>query len=132
MWNLVMNLPGKSGCFQQPFLDDDGNSGRELVDGTPYTDEHLDRLFSGRMPFEASASYSPRLRNTIRSCLAYRQADRPSFQELKRVTTKYAYGKRTPGGSEADGSLVVKVPGAMEKFGIGMVHAGKKRKRVAR
>jgi hypothetical protein len=139
MWNLVLNLVGKGGCLQQPFLDNQGNEGRELVNGKSYTDDDLKNLFSGRTPFEASARYSPRLKNAIRSCLTYRQEDRPSFQELKTVTTKYAYGKRTPKGSSADGPVVVKVPGAMEQFDIGMAHgvprqgkSGKKRKRAAK
>jgi hypothetical protein len=138
MWNLVMNLPGKNGHLQQPFLDGEGTSGRELVNGLPYTDEELNGLFSGRTPFEASARYSEQLKTTIKGCLAYRQDDRPSFQALKDITTEYAYGKRTPDGSTADGSVVVKVPGEMEQFGIGGRYgeaakaskAGKKRRRA--
>jgi hypothetical protein len=135
MWNLVMNLPGKNGHLQQPFLDGEGTSGRELVNGLPYTDEELDSLFSGRTPFEASARYSEQLKTTIKECLAYRQDDRPSFQALKHVTTKYAYGKRTPDGSTADGSVVVRFPGKMKQFDIGGRYgeagkAGKKRRRA--
>jgi hypothetical protein len=133
MWNLVMNLPGKNGYLQQPFLDNEGTSGRELVNGKPYTKNELNGLFSGRTPFEASRHYSKELKDTIKRCLAYRQDDRWSFEDLKKVTTKYAYGKRIPGGSNADGPVVVKVPQEMEQFDVGKVYGvaagGKKRSR---
>jgi hypothetical protein len=133
MWNLVMNLPGKNGYFQQPFLDNEGTSGRELVNGKPYTQKELDGLFSGRAPFEASRHYSKELKDTIKECLRYRQNERGSVRELKEVTAKYAYGKRIPGGSKADGPVVVKVPGEMEQFNVGKVYGvaagGKKRSR---
>jgi hypothetical protein len=133
MWNLVMNLPGKNGYFQQPFLDNEGTSGRELVNGKPYTQKELDGLFSGRAPFEASRHYSKELKDTIKECLRYRQNERGSVRELKEVTAKYAYGKRILGGSKADGPVVVKVPGEMEQFDVGKVYGvaagGKKRSR---
>jgi hypothetical protein len=44
MWNLVLNLVGKGGCLQQPFIDNQGNKGRELVNGKPYTDDDLEKL----------------------------------------------------------------------------------------
>jgi hypothetical protein len=132
MWNLVMNLPGKNGHLQQPFLDDEGTSGRQLANGMPYTNEELDRLFSGHTPFEASKHYSEQLKAIIRECLAYRQDDRPSFQALKDTTTRYAYGKRNPGGSTATGPVMVKVPGKMKQFDLGgrYLKPGSKRKRA--
>jgi hypothetical protein len=133
MWNLVMNLPGKNGYLQQPFLDTEGTSGRELVNGKPYTKKELNGLFSGRTPFEASRRYSKELKDTIKKCLRYRQNKRETVRELKEVTAKYAYGKRIPSGSNADGPVVVKVPGEMEQFDVGKVYGvaagGKKRSR---
>lgn len=69
MWNLVMNLPGKGGRLQMPFLDNEGTWGRELNNGASYTNGVLKDLFSGARPYEASARYSKLLKDTIRICL---------------------------------------------------------------
>jgi len=123
MWNLVMNLPGKNGFFQEPFLDGDGTQGRQLVNGEPYNTDHVANLFSGEKPFEASSLYSDPLKKTIRSCLRYRQGNRTSFADLKKITAKYAYHEEMPVGSSAHGDLVIKVTGRIDEFKIGRTFA---------
>jgi len=134
MWNLVMNLPGKNGFFQEPFLDGNGTQGRRLVNGERYEEDDVANLFSGVKPFEASSLYSDMLKNTIKSCLRYRQENRTSFADLKKITAKYAYHEEMPVGSSAHGQLVIKVAGRIVEFSIGRVFApsgdkSKKKKR---
>lgn len=102
-----------------PFLNGGKPPGRELNNGVKYTNETLDELFSGATPYEASTRHSKLLNDTIRSCLRYRQEARPSFADLKEITTQYAYGAELPTGSTADGTVVIKVPGDIAQFDIG-------------
>jgi serine/threonine protein kinase len=84
MWNLVMNLPGKQGYAQEPFVDNSGTQGRLLSNGDPYPPELVDSdVFSGEAPFEASNAYSDELKEIVRMCLRYRAKDRPGVQELR-------------------------------------------------
>jgi hypothetical protein len=118
MWNLVINLPGKKGYFQEPFFDRDGTQGRQLVDGMPYSQRDPDGLFSGSVPFEASSSYTAMLHNTVKRCLRYQQSERPSVQDPKAITSKYAHGKEDP-GSFVGGDVAIKIPGEIERFSTG-------------
>jgi hypothetical protein len=78
MLNLVMNLPGRLGNFEQPFIIDDRNR-RELANGEPYDATVTALLFDGEIPQEAPLRYSDELKDLIRWCLGYRQDDRPTF-----------------------------------------------------
>jgi hypothetical protein len=123
MWNLVMNLPGKKGRLQSPFLDNKCTQGRQLVNGQPYTEKDMDNLFSGARPYEASAHYSDTLKETIRGCLHYRQADRWTIDRLKAITTVYASGNGDYGKSTAnDRRVVIRVLGKIDSFSVGKTY----------
>jgi hypothetical protein len=124
MWNLLMNLPGKDGYLQQPFTDvfADGLWEAELVDGAPYDGQKLAVILSGTKPYEAPRQYSEELKKIVRKCLSYRKRDRPSFQRLKKITRKYAYGKGLPADSRAPGRLRIQVPEEIERLDIGRMY----------
>jgi hypothetical protein len=123
MWNLVMNLPSKDGLLQAPFLDNEGTQGRQLVNGEPYTEQDLRSLFSGLRPYAASARYSDTLKENIRGCLHYRQADRWTIDRLKAITTVYASGNGDYGKSTAnDRRVVIRVPGKINSFSVGKTY----------
>lgn len=79
MWNLVMNLPGQKGNFNQPFFDGKGTQGRQLNNRESYTKAELRKsLFRGKEPYEASSRYSQTLKDLIIECLRYLPKDRPT------------------------------------------------------
>jgi hypothetical protein len=119
-----MNLPGKKGRMQQPFLDLPNPACgarilRNLNNGQPYDPDTLrHRLFSGHSPYEASDKYSTMLKLVIARFFSYRQHDRISFAELK-FTTRI-FGKGTaPSDSKALGDVIIKAPGTIKSFGVG-------------
>jgi hypothetical protein len=135
MWNLDMNLPGKKGRMQQPFLDLPNPAGgariqKILNNGQPYEPYTLRyRLFSGYSPYEASNKYSAMLKLVIAICLSYRQHDRISFAELKNTTRILGKGK-APSDSQALGDVIIKVSGTIESFGVGKPGPAQKSRRT--
>jgi hypothetical protein len=125
MWNLDMNLPGKKGRMQQPFLDLPNPAGgariqKILNNGQPYEPYTLRyRLFSGYSPYEASNKYSAMLK----------QHDRISFAELKNTTRILGKGK-APSDSQALGDVIIKVSGTIESFGVGKPGPAQKSRRT--
>jgi hypothetical protein len=93
MWNLVMNLPGTLGNFEQPFVHPAAAERRELANGQPYTAAETALLFDGLAPHEAPRMYSDELKNLIKRCLAYRQDERPSFQRLRQSCVRRRRGR---------------------------------------
>jgi hypothetical protein len=119
MWNLVMNLPGTVGNFEQPFIQPAAAERRELANGQPYTAAETALLFDGRAPHEAARMYSAELKNLIRRCLAYRQAERPSFQRLRQSIAQHrAQWPET----RARGRLVMCAAAQGENFVIGATY----------
>jgi hypothetical protein len=94
-----MNLSGKKGRMQQPFLDLPGPAGgariqQILNNGQPYDPYTLRyRLFSAHSSYKASNKYSAMLKLVIAKCLSYRQHDRISFAKLKNKTRILGKGK---------------------------------------
>jgi hypothetical protein len=121
MWNLIRNLPGKNGADQQVTLDvhTEDLCGKPIVNGEPYDDAYLEYLLTGAEPYEAARRYSKTLKNTVRECLSYRQSSRPSFKQLKKITARYAYGKKIPEDSSADGPLIVQISEEIDKWDVG-------------
>jgi hypothetical protein len=119
MWNMLMNFSEHHGA---PFYDDDGTEGAWLVNGTPYPNSAVSaergRILSGKMPYEASITYSKQLKDLVRMCLRYRQEDRLSVQSLKRLIVQYREEDLV---NDAKGPLLIRVEKDMEKFRLGVI-----------
>lgn len=119
MFNLILNLPCGDGIQQPPFIEENGYRGRQLIHGKPHGDEELLQLFRGATPYEASTMYSDDLKDLVRRCLNYRKDKRPSFQDLKNMTEKFARAKELPAGFKSDGPVIIRIGGETERFDLG-------------
>jgi hypothetical protein len=134
MWNLVMNLPGKTGFNMEPFtqkISEEGHFIEELLNQGYKYDliSKKDEFLSGEMPLEAPSMYSDVAKDTIFMRMDYHPEKRWSFAQLKGVTKNWA-GKDPPLGPRAHGNLMVSVSETMDDFRLGATYNdGTKRRR---